>query len=110
MSIYNLPNNTTGLDGLVTQMTTGNFHWFVPIILFFVWIVVFLGGITRQKAKTGRADYSGWCIISSLSILLVALFFSISTGFMSLDRLIIVVTFNLFSAVWFFFDRKANEI
>ena len=65
MSIYNLPNNTTGLDGLVTQMTTGNFHWFVPIILFFVWIVVFLGGITRQKAKTGRADYSGWCIISS---------------------------------------------
>lgn len=108
--LYNLPNNTTSLDGMINQMTQGSFYWFVPMILFFVFTVVFMGGITRQKNKTGRADYSGWAIIGAMATLLPALIFSISLGFIRLDWLVIVITLNIGCAIWFFFDRKSSEI
>ena len=107
--LYTLPNATTGADNLLIQ-TTEVFPAFVPLILFFVFAVVFIGGITRQKIRTGTADYSAWAIIASMATLLPALLFSISAGFIKLDWLIIVVSLNILSAIWFFFDRKITEV
>jgi len=76
----------------------------------FVFFTVFLGGITRQKARTGTADYPTWSIIASLSILIVALLFSVTAGFIRLDWLIIVVSLNILSAVWLFLDKRSSEI
>jgi len=107
--LYTLPNATTGADNLLIQ-TTEVFPAFVPLILFFVFAVVFIGGITRQKIRTGTADYSAWAIIASMATLLPALLFSISAGFIKLDWLIIVVSLNILSAIWFFLDRKITEV
>ena len=108
--LYALPNVTTGPDAILSQMTQGSFYWIVPLLLFFVFLVVFLGGIGRQKLRTGTADYPAWAIIASIATLLPALLFSVSSGFIRLDWLIIVVSLNILSAIWFFMDRKGSEV
>ena len=108
--LYDLPNATEGLDAVLLQMTTGSFYWFVPLLLFFVWVVVFAGGISRQRIRTGTADYPAWSILASISTLLIALLFSISAGYIRLDWLVIVVVINIFSAIWLFLDRKTSEV
>ena len=52
--LYDLQNATTGIDALILQLTTGSFYWFVPLILLFVWEVVFGGGVSRQRIRTGK--------------------------------------------------------
>lgn len=107
--LYNLPNSTEGIDAIAIE-TINIFPAFTPILLFFVFLVVFIGGITRQKVRTGTADYSAWAIIASMATLLPALLFSVSAGFIRLDWLVIVVTLNILSAIWFFLDRKVTEV
>lgn len=107
--LYTLPNATGGADAIVIQ-TMNAFPALTPMLLFFVFGVVFLGGITRQKIKNGTADYSAWAIIASIATLLPALLFSVTAGFIRLDWLIIVVTLNILSAMWFFLDRKYTEV
>lgn len=108
--LYMLPNSTEGPDAIVQQMTTGSFAWLVPLILFFVFCVVFLGGISRQKLRSGTADYSAWAIIASIATLLPALLFSVQAGFIRLDWLIIVISLNILSSIWFFLDKKSSEV
>jgi len=109
--LYTLPNATEGIDSIVNQMTIGSdFYWIVPMFLFFTFLIVFIGGITRQRVKTGTADYSAWAIIASMATLLPALLFSVSAGYIRLDWLIIVVALNILSAVWFFLDKKVSEV
>ena len=108
--LYSLPNSTAGIDAVVNQMTTGSFYWLVPMILFFTFCVVFIGGITRQRIRTGTADYSAWAIIASMATLLPALLFSVNAGYIRLDWLVIVVTLNIVSAFWFFMDKKTSEV
>ena len=108
--LYALPNSTEGIDSLILQMTQGSFYWIVPVMLFFTFILVFMGGVSRQKIKTGTADYSAWAIMASMATLLPALLFSVSAGFIRLDWLIIVVALNIVSAIWFFLDRKITEV
>lgn len=107
--LYNLPNSTAGIDAIAIQ-TFSSFPWMTPLIMLFVFFVVFLGGITRQKKRTGTADYPTWSIIASLSTLVIALLFSVSSGFIRLDWLVIVVSLNILSAIWLFLDRKSSEI
>jgi len=109
--LYTLPNATEGIDSIVNQMTIGSdFYWIVPMFLFFTFLIVFIGGITRQRVKTGTADYSAWAIIASMATLLPALLFSVQAGFIRLDWLVIVVTLNILSAFWFFMDKKTSEV
>lgn len=107
--LYDLPNATGGIDSIMVQ-TMNTMPKLGALILMFVFLVVLLGGITRQRARTGTADYSAWAIIASLATLLPALFMSVSAGFIQLDWLIVVVALNILSAIWFFFDRKPSEI
>jgi len=107
--LYNLPNTTAGADSILIQ-TQNVFPALTPLILFFTFLVVFLGGVGRQKIRTGSADYSAWAIIASMATLLPALLFSVSAGFIRLDWLIIVVSLNILSAIWFFMDRKISEV
>jgi len=107
--LYNLPNATEGIDAIAIQ-TFNTFPFMGALILLFVFLVVFLGGITRQKIRSGTADYSAWAILASISTLLLALLLSVTSGFIQLDWLIIVIALNILSAIWFFMDRKASEI
>jgi len=108
--LYDLPNATSGIDAILLQMSSGSFGFFVPLILFFIFCVVFIGGVTRQKTRVGTSDYSVWAVIASMSTLLVALTFSISAGYINLTTLVLVVTLTIGSGIWFFLDRKASEL
>jgi len=107
--LYELPNSTAGIDAIAIQ-TFSSFPWMTPLILMFVFFTVFLGGITRQKIRTGTADYPTWSVIASLSILIVALLFSVAAGFIRPDWLVIVVSLNILSAIWLFLDKRSSEI
>ena len=108
--LYELPNETSGIDAIMLQMTSGSFSFIVPMFLFFTFIVVFIGGITRQKTRTGTSDYSAWAVISSMATLLVALLFSVTSGFISVYLLATIITITIGSGIWFFFDRKGSEL
>jgi len=107
--LYELPNATSGLDAIVID-TFNVFPFMSSLILLFVYLTVFLGGITRQTIKSGTADYSAWALLAAMATLFPALIFSISGGFIQLDWLIIVVALNILGAIWFFLDRKPSEI
>ena len=107
--LYNLPNSTTGLDNIATQTIT-EVPSLMYLILFFIFSVVMIGGISRQTLKTGTADYPAWALIASISTLLISLLLSIKNGFISLDVLIIVVTLNIGSAVWLYLDKRVSEV
>jgi len=110
--LYDLPNATSGIDGILLQMTgeSSSFSFLVPMFLFFTFMVVFIGGIMRQRTRIGTSDYSVWAVLASIATLLVALLFSISAGYISVDVLVICVTLTIGSGIWFFLDRKGSEL
>lgn len=109
LELYTLPNATGGIDDIVIQ-TVSAVPAFIPLILLFVFFVVFLGGISRQKARTGTADYPMWATVASLSTLMISLLMSLKEGFIRLDWLVIVVVITIFSGVWLFLDKRQSEV
>jgi len=109
--LYELPN-ATNIDGVLLQMVgeNGVATFLVPMILFFVFVIVFVGGIVRQKTRIGTSDYSVWAVLASISTLLVALMFSVTAGYIRVDILVICVVLTIGSGIWFFLDRKASEL
>jgi len=106
--LYTLPNATTP-DSILVQVVT-TLPSFTPLLLLFVFFVIFLGGIGRQKARLGTADYPMWSVVASLACLMVALLMSVISGVIKLDWLVIVVVVTIFSGVWFFIDHKQSEV
>lgn len=107
--LYNVPNATSGLDEILVETAT-EISILVPLLLFFVYFVVFLGGVSLQSARIGKADYPMWSVVASLSITILSLIISIIEGLMRLDWLVIVVVVTIFSAVWLFLDRQQGEV
>lgn len=107
--LYNLPNSTSGFDAIATE-TIEVIPNFASYIMVFVFFIVFLGGVMRQKLKTGTADAPLWAVIASISTLLVALVLSVSSGFINLGWLAIVTVITIFSGVWLFLDRRQSEV
>ncbi len=107
--LYNLPNSTTGLDDILVQTTTA-IPGIIPLLLVFTFFIVFLGGISRQKARLGTADYPLWSVAASLSMFMVSLILTLYSGLMNLAWLVIVVVITIFSGIWLFLDRKVSEI
>ena len=108
MSLYNLPNGTTGIDTtLIEVMDT--VPSFIPAFLFFIFMVVFLGGSSAQRRRTGRSDTPMWATLAGLSTLMVALPLTLSTGLVSTITLSILVVVTIASGFWFFLSRSRGE-
>lgn len=107
--LFNLPNSTTGLDQITIQ-TIAAVPGFSTLLLLFVFFVTFLGGISRQKARTGTSDYAMLSTIASLSTLMITLILSAVAGFIDLITLGIVVAITFLSGFWLFLDRKTSEV
>ena len=105
--LYAFPNATTP-DNILVQTITA-IPSLVPGFLMFVWFMVFMGGVSRQKARTGTADYPMWAVVSSLAILILSQIMGIIAGMISLEWTVIIVVLTIFSAVWLFLDKKSNE-
>ena len=104
-----MPNATTGIDNIAIQTATA-VPSLMPLILLFVFFVIFLGGIARQRTRIGTADYPMWATIASLVTLVVALLMGVIEGLIRLDWLVIVVVITIFSGVWLFLDRRQSEV
>lgn len=109
MALYTLPNATNGTDYILTE-TIAQVPFVAPMLLLFLWCVVFFGGISRQKLRSGTADYSMWSVLASLVTFMVSLIMTTVTGLLRLDVLVIVVAITIMSGVWFFLDRRASEV
>ena len=107
--LYNLPNATSGIDAITIQIFE-TFPFLGALLLLLTYLTVFLGGVTRQTIRSGTADYSAWALIAGMATLLPTLLFSVRSGFIQLDWLIIVVSINILSAIWFFLDKKPSEV
>ena len=107
--LYDLPNATSGMDAIMVQTATA-VPSFIPLMLLFIFFMVWLGGMGRQKLRTGTSDASMWMLIASMSIFMLALILSIPSGLMRLDWLIEVVCINIISVTWFIFSRKPSEV
>ena len=61
----------------------------------------------RQNLKTGDPDYPMWSVVASLSMFMVALIMTMTTGIIRLDWLIIVVGVTILSGLWLFLSRSS---
>ncbi len=109
MSKYIVPNITSGFDDALVGLST-TLPIFVPMLLIFVFGVVFLGGFTSQKRKTGFADVPMWATMASLSTFMVALPLTLTAGIIGIETLSIVVVVTILSGFWLFTSRNRNEI
>lgn len=107
--LYDLPNATTGFDDIAVQTVTA-VPAFTPLLLVFVFFVVFLSGISRQKARNGTADYPMWSVVASLSTFMIALILTLYEGLINITYLAIIITVTIFSAIWLFLDKKTSEV
>ena len=107
--LYELPNATSGMDEILVETVTA-VPAFIPLLLLFVFFVVFLGGVGRQKARTGTADYAMWATVASMSMFMITLIMTLVEGIIRLDWLVIVIVITIFSGVWLFLDKKQSEI
>ncbi len=108
-NIFTLPNSTSGADNIIIE-TVAQVNSFSPLLLLFVFMVVFLGGIARQKARTGTADFPMWAVVSSLAMFIIALIMTTITGLINLGTLVIVVVITIFSGLWLFLDKRGTEV
>lgn len=107
--LYNIPNATTGMDDILVQEQAA-VPSFIPLVLLFVFLIIFLGGIVRQKARTGTADYPVWGLVGCMVIFFMALIMSIIQGLINLFTLGIIILLTLLFGVWFFMDRRGQEV
>lgn len=107
--LYNLPNATGGIDEIAKQ-TISSVPSLAPLLLVFVWFLVFLGGTIRQNLRSGSADYPAWAVAASLSTFMTALIMSIASGFINLTNLVVIIVVTIFSFVWLALDKRGNEM
>ena len=107
--LYNLPNATSGIDEIAKQTITA-VPSLAPLLLVFVWFLVFLGGTIRQNLRNGSADYPAWAVAASLATFMTTLIMSISSGFINLTNLVVIIVVTIFSFVWLALDKRGNEM
>ena len=108
MPLYNIPNQTTGIDTTLIEVM-GEVPAFMPSLFFFVFMVIFLGGAVAQKKRTGSSDTPMWAVIASISTLMVALPLTLTVGLVDILTLSILVVITIVSAFWFFMSRRRTE-
>lgn len=109
MSLYTAPNLTSGIDQAIVG-TVQAVPIFTPMLLIFVFCLVWIGGVTSQRKRSGFADIPMWTTIASLAMLMVVLPLTLTAGLINLDVLVIVVVITIFSGIWLFLDKNRMEV
>ena len=106
--LYNIPNATTGLDDVAVQLVSA-VPVFVPMLLTFTFLLVFLGGLISQRKREASADIQQWSVLASLATTMVALLLSTKAGLINLATLGIVIGITILTGVWYFISKGKNE-
>jgi len=103
-----MPNLTGGIDTNIVQIVA-QVPSFTIGLLVFVFGVVFLGGSTTQKSRTGYADMPMWAMMASLSTLIIALLITVTAGMIQPFVLGVIVALVIMSGLWLFLSRGRGE-
>ena len=109
MATYDVPNFTTGVDGVLVDVVQ-QVPSFIGAFLFFVWALVFLGGTASQKARSGWADSPMWAVMASISTVMLTIILSLTAGLMDTLTFGIVIGVTIFSSIWLFMSRGRGEV
>ncbi len=108
MPLYNIPNGTSGIDVIFTGVMS-EVPAFVPSLLFFVFMTVFLSGSISQRRRSGSSDTPMWMTIAGISTLMVALPLTLTAGLVDTITLSILVVITVMTGFWFFMSRSRSE-
>ena len=113
MPKYAIPNLTGGIDTAIVD-TVKTVPIFAPMLLVFVFGIVFIGGIVSQKRRTGTADAPMWGAVAGLATFLVALPLTLTEGLLPetalFSPLVLVTVITIIIAFWLFTSRNRNEV
>jgi hypothetical protein len=76
--------------------------WLFPMVLFFEYVIIMIGGVYAQNRKIGYSNVPMWGAIAGLTTTTSAFFLSIITGVIDLNSLGICLAVTIGFAVWFF--------
>lgn len=107
--LFEAPNISNGIDDALVDISQ-EVSVFAPMLLVFVFFVIFISGSTSQKRRTGTADIPMWAVVSSLSTLMIALALTLISGLINLLTLVIVVIVTIISGAWLFLDKNNKEV
>lgn len=102
---YTLWNGTAGLDDSIIGVA-GAVTGYIPMLLVFVWFLVFLGGISSQSRRRGFADIPVWSALASLSTFLVTMILAIKPGLVNPVILGVVLGLTIMTGVWAFLSNQ----
>lgn len=105
MPTYNLPsessvNVTKGLDSLVGYVAT-EVDIFTPMLLFTFFMIVFLGGMYKQKKDEARMEAAPWFAIAGFLTFGLALIMAMTTDWITIRTLVITLSVSIAGAVWY---------
>lgn len=106
---YETPNLTGGFDDVVVDLA-GGVPSFVPMLLFFIFSIVMIGGSANQFRRSGTTDVPMWMTMAGLVTTSIALLMTLKDGIINLPTLSIVLTVTIASALWLFLSRSRQEI
>lgn len=109
MALYNLPNMTGGMDETLIEIAT-SIPSFIIGVLVFIFGFVFLSGMATQRRRTGYSDTPMWCLLASISTLMIALIMTLKRGIISGQVLGVVVAVVILSGLWFFLSKGRGEL
>lgn len=93
-------NTTNGLDQ-VLRTVQEEVSLFIPMLLIFIYVVIFITGYKKQKEESGNGDMAQWAVVSGIVTSIVALILSMGTNIISLQVLVITIAITILSAIWF---------
>lgn len=106
--LFDFPNGTTP-DVIVPQIAS-EVTILIPGLLVFVFFVVFLGGISRQRNKGYQPDYPMWGTVAGISTFILSLILGVASGFISLVQTVIILVITFGFGLWLFLDKRPNEV
>jgi hypothetical protein len=106
--LFTQPNLTSGIDQAIVG-TAQTVPLFPIMILVFVFFMIFIGGYSNQKKKTGWGDFWMWANLASLATLMIAVIFTLTAGIINLTTLGIVIAISITCFVIFVLTRGRGE-
>lgn len=102
MPTYDVPAmNGSGIDEVLSEIV-GGVPSFTPMLLIFVFGVIFLTGYRKQRISSGVGDAPQWAAIAGVVTSIVALLLSTRAGLINLPTLVVTIVVTIFCAIWLF--------
>lgn len=98
---YNLQQNITNPTDLLINVST-EVSIFAPIMLFFVWALITIGGFMANDKKTGKTSFFQWLVAGGFVTNIISLILFLIVGIISLEIVIVYLALFIGSVLLFF--------